>query len=52
VVALVIFVIHFAVQQLDAQGDAVILREFLDPIQAGDAVVDAFLFRPLAPHAE
>ena len=52
VIALVILVIHLAVEQFNAQGDAVILGEFLDAIQARDAVVDAFLIAHAAARAE
>ena len=52
VVTLIILVIHFAIEQLDAKRDTVILSEFLDPIQARDAIVDAFLVAHPAPCAE
>ena len=42
VVALVVLVIDLAVQQLDADRDAVVLADLLDPVQAVDAVGDRF----------
>ena len=42
VIAEIVFVIHFTVQQLDADGDAGVFGHLLDAVQAGDAVVEGF----------
>ena len=41
VVAHVVVMVHFAVEELDADGDAVVLGDFLDAIQACDGVLGA-----------
>ena len=52
VVAVVVGVIHLAVQELEAHAHAVCFGESLDPGQSGDAVVRRFGVAPPAPVAE
>src|SRR5258708_4010417 len=42
VVAHVVVVVDFTVEQLDADGDAVVLGDFFDTIEAGNGVLGAF----------
>ena len=51
-IALVVLVVDLAVQQLDADRDAVILGDLLDAVEAGDAVGGRLLVAHAAPVAE
>ena len=42
-VAHVVVVVDFTVEELDADGDAVVLGDFLDAVQAGDGVFGALV---------
>src|SRR6202158_5472078 len=53
VVAHVVFVVDLAVEELDADGDAVVLGDFLDAVETGDGVFGAlFVGHPIAVAGE
>ena len=45
VVALVVVVIHLAVQQLETDGHALVLGDFLHPVQASHTVFETNIVR-------